>query len=135
MRVVLLLLAFLIASGAAAEGFAVVVSRESAIEELSVRTIRDIFLRRRQFEMDVRLVPVNLLGENTARIGFEEGILEMSRDELNRYWINNHFQGVSPPTTQASLVSIKAFVERVNGAIGYLPLTMVDENLKVVHEF
>lgn len=124
-----------LASSAGAEGYAVVVSKESPIGELSIRTIRDIFLRRRQFEADIRVVPVNLLGEDIARIGFENGILEMNRDDLNRFWINNHFQGVSPPTTQASLSSIKAFVERVKGAISYLPLTMVDENLKVVYEF
>lgn len=135
MRLLLLLISLALFPGAAQEHYAVVVASGSEIDSLDPDALRDIFLRRKNFEAGVRLVPVNLLGDERARIEFEERILQMDREEINRYWISNHFQGIKPPTTQASLQSIKLFVERVEGAIGYLPADMVDAQLKVIHEF
>lgn len=115
--------------------YAVVVANNSSITALEADNIRDIFLRKRNFESGVRLVPVNLLGDEETRRDFEQKILRMDREEISQYWVNNHFQGISPPATQASLLSIKLFVERVGGAIGYLPIEMIDSQLKVLYEF
>lgn len=122
-------------SAAFAADYAVVVAKESGISAMEQSRIRDIFLRRRNFEGSVKLIPVNPLGEDELRRRFEEAVLMMDRDEVTRYWTASHFQGVSPPTTQASLESVKRFVERVQGAIGYLPLTMVDDSIRVLYEF
>ena len=135
MRASFLLLLCFLAPLASAEQFAVVVAAGSQIEALDEGKIRDIFLKKRGFDHGVRLVPVNLLGDGGVRAAFESSVLRMNRDEINRYWIANHFQGVSPPATQASLASIRIFVVRVNGAIGYLPLDMVDDSVRVLHEF
>lgn len=118
-----------------AADYVVVVARDSPIARLDTDRVRDIFLKKRRFDSGTRLVPVNLLGDAPVRRAFETGILDMDRAAINRYWTRNHFQGISPPATQASLASIKTFVERVDGAIAYLPANMVDNNLKVVHEF
>jgi ABC-type phosphate transport system substrate-binding protein len=135
MRYLLLPIMLLALSPALAQDYAVVVASTSTIDSLDGAQLKGIFLRQRSFEGDVRLVPVNLLGEESMRIEFEERVLMMNRDEINRYWITNHFQGVRPPATQASLQSVKAFVQRVEGAIGYLPRNMVDAEVKVVYEF
>ena len=97
--------------------------------------IREIFLKKRNFDNQTRVIPINLIGEERVRTEFETQVLQMNRDEINRYWITSHFQGVSPPTTQASLQSVKRFIQSVNGAIGYLPKDMVDANLKIIYEF
>jgi predicted ATP-grasp superfamily ATP-dependent carboligase len=68
-------------------------------------------------------------------MAFETLVLQMNRSDVQRYWTENHFQGVSPPTTQASFQSIKKFVENVDGAVGYIPVALVDKTLRVVHEF
>lgn len=135
MRYLLPLTMLLLQPAALAQEFAVVVAQDSVIATLDGERLKDIFLRHRNFEDGVRLVPVNLLGEDAARIEFETRVLMMDRDEINRYWISSHFQGVRPPATQASLQSIKAFVAQVDGAIGYLPRDLVDASLKVVYEF
>lgn len=135
MRNLLLPIVLLLQAPAQAQEYAVVVASNSEIAALDSERLKDIFLRQRSFEGSVHLVPVNLLGEDSARMKFEEHVLMMGRDEINRYWITSHFQGVRPPATQASLQSVKAFVERVEGAIGYLPRDMVDAGLKVVYEF
>jgi len=134
MRILVLLLVLLPLAGCGQE-FAVVVSSKSAIKELDEARLRDIFLKKRSFDGSTKVIPVNPIGDDPARRIFEERILMMDRNELNKYWVSNHFQGISPPTTQASLQSIKRFVESVDGAIGYLPLSMVDEGLVVLHEF
>jgi hypothetical protein len=133
----ILLLMFLLAPWAPlhAENYAIVVSSNSHIGDMNAAKIRDIFLKKRNFQKDVHLFPVNLIGDKPARILFEKNVLGMSRVEIKRYWVSNHFQGVSPPTTQASLEAIKKFIENVEGAIGYLPVSMIDENLNVVYEF
>lgn len=120
---------------AIAADFAVVVSRDSHISSMELARIRDVFLKRRNFEGDIKLVPVNPLGEDEMRRLFEEQVLQMNRSDINRYWTTSHFQGIKPPTTQASLESVKRFVERVDGAIGYLPASMVDNKVKVLYEF
>lgn len=125
----------MVTSMAASNGYAVVVARSSSIETMSPGKVRDIFLKRKSFEEGVRLVPVNLVGDESPRREFESLVLQMDRDAINRYWINNHFQGVSPPATQASLQSMKRFIENVEGAIGYLPIDMVDDSVKVIYEF
>jgi hypothetical protein len=135
MRWLLLLFILSLPPVAGASDYSVVVARTTPLSSLDMKTLKGIFLRKRTFGHDVRLFPVNVLGEDAARRSFEELVLEMDREELNQYWIKSHFQGLSPPPTQASFRSVKAFVEKVTGAIGYLPSNMVDDQLKVLHEF
>lgn len=135
MRSLVVLLSLLLPVSAYTADYAVVMANGSSIEAMDAGKIRDIFLKKRSFEGENRVVPVNPIGSDPVRIEFEMQILNMGREEINRYWVSNHFQGISPPTTQASLQSIKRFIETVEGAIGYLPIEMVDANLKIIHEF
>jgi len=135
MRSLILLVFLFYSSLSLAAEYAVVMANNSSVSALDESHIRDIFLRRRNFDGDVKLIPVNLVGEDPARVSFERYVLQMDREQLNKYWVGNHFQGISPPTTQSSLPSVKVFIGRVSGAIGYVPLGMVDESLKVLYEF
>ncbi len=134
----LILPAFMLLQAGAAEAttqYAVVVSKKVAVEQVAPSKIKDLFLKKRRSSDGVRLIPVNIVGSFDSRIAFEQRVLKMDRDAINQYWIKSHFQGLSPPATQASNASLKLFIERVEGAIGYLPLNMVDDNLKVIYEF
>lgn len=135
MRKFILFLLVINLSPIEAAEFAVVVSSKNQLQHLEAKKVRDLFLKKRSFAGKQKLFPVNLLGQDKIRTTFEEKVLQMQREEINHYWINNHFQGISPPITQASLNSIKLFIERVDGAIGYLPLNMVNADLKVIYEF
>ncbi len=127
---------FLLASWpSAAEDYAVVISAKADLVQLEERMIRDVFLKKRQFARKLRLLPVNITGDVPARRAFELTVLGMTRDELNQYWIENHFHGVSPPGTQASFAALKKIVQRVDGAITYLPRDMVDDRVQVIYEF
>tara|TARA_R110002110_G_scaffold326687_1_gene538483 strand:- start:418 stop:825 length:408 start_codon:yes stop_codon:yes gene_type:complete len=135
MRSVLFTVMLLLGSFASASDYVVVVSVDTSIASIDANNLKDIFLKKRSFSGAIRVIPVNLLGNEPARRRFEEYVLHMKREELKRYWVSNHFQGISPPATQASLQSVRKFVASVTGAIGYLPRDMVDSSVRVVYEF
>ena len=119
----------------AGSDYSVVISKKSGLSEFSQQQIRDLFLQKRRFMGSQAIVPVNILGHDDVRSVFESKILQMDRNQLNSYWMKQHFKGVSPPVTQSSFESVKSFVENVDGAIGYLPSQMVDQKIRVVYEF
>ncbi|WP_299935701.1 hypothetical protein [Sulfuricurvum sp.] len=118
-----------------ASEFSIVVSKKVTLSEITPQQIRDIFLMKRHAIGNQKIIPVNLLGQDISRVTFENEILKMDRDHLNTYWVKQHFQGITPPITQPSHESIKAFVQNVEGAISYIPSAMVDSNVKVIYEF
>lgn len=118
-----------------ASEYSVVISKKIMISAVTAQQIRDIFLMKRHSLGNQKVIPVNLLGQDISRITFENEILKMDRDHLNAYWIKQHFQGITPPITQSSYDSVKMFVQNVEGAIGYIPSSMVDNGVKVIYEF
>ncbi|MFA6395596.1 MAG: hypothetical protein WCW84_06475 [Sulfurimonas sp.] len=115
--------------------FSVIVSKKLPFSTLSTQYIRDLYLLKRHSVGNIRIIPINLVGQDESRSIFESTVLQMDRNRLNDYWVKQHFQGVTPPLTQPSFESIKAFVQNVEGAMGYLPSSMVDANVKVIYEF
>lgn len=115
--------------------FSVVVSKKVELGSVSAQQIRELYLQKRHSIGDKKIIPVNVLGNEEIRNAFELKVLGMDRDRLNGYWVKQHFQGVTPPLTQPSSESVKAFVQNVEGAIGYIPAGMVDGGVRVLYEF
>ena len=115
--------------------YSVIVSKKVSFSTVGSQEIRDVFLQKRHTIKDQKIIPINLVGQDDVRIAFESSVLGMDRDRLNAYWVKQHFAGINPPVTQPSYESIKSFIQNVDGAIGYIPSKMVDNNLKVVYEF
>ncbi len=115
--------------------YIVITSHRNTISTLSPKQIKDIFLMKRHFINGKKIIPVNASSTQALRKAFEESILKTDREKLNRYWIKKHFQGISPPIVQSSENSIKAFVKNVDGAVGYIPRSQLDNSLKVLYEF
>lgn len=133
MKTILLLMMIFSASFGAQ--YSVIISKKTNVATLSTQQIRDIFLQKRHFLGSQQIIPINLLGHEASRMAFEATVLDMDREHLNMYWVKQHYQGVTPPITQPSHESIKAFVQNVDGAIGYLPSSMVDNTVRVIYEF
>jgi ABC-type phosphate transport system substrate-binding protein len=115
--------------------YVVVVNHNSKIMALSKKQLKDIFLMKRHFTNSVKVVPINLSASSKVRKVFERKVLKVNREKLNRYWIKQHFHGISPPIIQSSNMSMKLFVKNVDMAIGYLPSSFVDSDLRVIYEF
>jgi len=132
---VLLLLLFISVSFLQAKNYAVIVRSDAPFEQIKSNDLKNIFLLKRRFIGDQKIIPINLLSNNELRVHFEKNIIKMSRKKLNSFWVKQHFRGISPPTTQASYQSVLKFVTNVQGAVGYVPSSLVNENVKVIYEF
>lgn len=122
-------------SGSIASEYSMIVSKKVPLSTVTSQQVRDVYLQKRHTIGDQKIIPVNLVGQNELRSAFESAVLGMDRNRLNAYWIKQHFQGNTPPLTQPSVESVKLFVQNVEGAMGYIPSSMVDSGVKVVYEF
>ncbi|MCD6258376.1 MAG: hypothetical protein J7J31_02115 [Helicobacteraceae bacterium] len=118
-----------------ADSLYVVTSKTNGMEPLSKKELRDLFLLKKKFVTQKKVVVVNLLASHPLRLSFEQHILEMNRNKLNAYWVKKHFQGITPPVSQASTQAMKKFLQNVENSIGYLPQDLLDDSLKVLYEF
>lgn len=130
-----LTLIFILISTLFGAQYSIIVSKKVSLSSISVEQIRDIYLQKRHSIGEQKIIPLNLVGQEPSRMAFETTVIGMGRDRLNAYWVKQHFQGNTPPITQPSHESIKAFVQNVEGAIGYIPSSMVDSSVKVIYEF
>lgn len=115
--------------------YAVVMNTHAPVEKLSQRQLQDIFLMKKHFINEVKMVPVNSAASSSIRTVFEKNVLHKNRNKLNKYWIKKHFQGIQPPIVQSSSKAVKLFIQNVDGAVGYIPIKLVDLNVKVLYEF
>jgi len=116
-----------------AESLAVVTGRNSMMEKLSAEQVRTIFLKKRRYWKTDKLHPLNLPPTHALRQHFEEEVLHMSRTKLDTYWTREHYRGVRPPYTLASVKSVVLYIKKVKGSIGYIPVSKVDAGLKVLY--
>ena len=130
-----LALIFMLMSTLFGAQYSIIVSKKVPLIAITVEQIRDIYLQKRHSVGDQKIIPLNLVGQEPSRMAFETTVIGMGRDRLNAYWVKQHFQGNTPPITQPSHESIKAFVQNVEGSIGYIPSSMVDSSVKVIYEF
>ena len=133
MRVLFLI--FIFSMTLTASEYAVITSSKSTIGELSSKQVKDIFMMKLHYIDDVKVIPINASASAAIRQEFEKNVLRTDRQRLNNYWIKQHFQGISPPVTQPSLQSVKMFIKNVSGTIGYIPMDMVDPDVRVLYEF
>ncbi len=105
------------------------------MSNLSQSQIKAIYLKKLTLVNDVKVVPLNLGAKDSLRLKFENDILGMSFPRLKAYWTKQHYLGHRPPVTMKSQESIKSFVKKVDGAIGYINAQDVDNNVKVIHRW
>ena len=109
-----------------AQEFAVVTKRNSSLISLSKAKVKMIFLKKQKMAGERVLIPINLAPSNKIRKSFERTVLEMSRNRLKSFWMKEHYLGHRPPLTMNSSQSVLSFVTKIDGAIGYLPMSEVD---------
>jgi len=105
----------------------------SGIEALSRKELRQIYLKKRRFWKETKLVPLNLPPQNRLRQQMEKKILTMSASALDAYWMQEHYRGHRPPYRLESVKSMILFVKKVKGAIGYIPESQLVPGVKVLY--
>lgn len=112
----------------------VVVARQK-FDNVSVSKIRALFLKKSFYIKDQKIIPLNLTSRNKIRKSFEKRVLHMSFTRLKSYWTKQHYLGHRPPISMKSEEGIKAFMKNVDGAIGYMELNQVDNDLKIIYKW
>lgn len=116
-----------------ADEYAIVANKH--MEDLSTNQIRAIYLKKLLVVHDIKVVPLNLDARDPLRTKFDQQILQMSFDRLQAHWTKEHYLGHRPPISLKSQESIKAFVKKVDGSIGYINIENVDDSLKILYKW
>ena len=112
----------------------VVVSNKK-MKDISKTQLRAIFLKKLSILDNMNIVPVNLQARDSLRVNFESIVLNMGFGRLKSYWTAQHYLGNRPPLSMKSQESVKYFIKKVDGAIGYIDKENLDEDLKVLYEW
>jgi ABC-type phosphate transport system substrate-binding protein len=120
-------------NASAQEKYAVISNKN--LTHLSLSQIKAIFLKKVSYINDMKVVPINLNSRNKIRNSFEKNVLMMNLSRLKSYWIKQHYLGHRPPITMKSEESLKAFVKKIDGAIGYINIKNVDSEINVLYEW
>ena len=99
---------------------------------LKLADVALIFRRKKLFWNEgTRVAPVNLQASHPLRQTFSRVVLGSPPEELERYWNDMYFHGISPPFVLASEEAVLRFVAQTPGAIGYVSYCDVDARVKI----
>jgi hypothetical protein len=110
-----------------ADSIAVVVGAKSDIADVTLDTLRELYLRRRRVWPDgSRVIPVNLPADSDVRQRFSKRVLGRLPQDLSAYWDRLYFDGIQPPVVLRTPEAVCAYVATEPKAIGYVPSEHVD---------
>jgi len=119
---------------ASSETIAVVVGAKSAQRSLSLAELRRIFLNKETSDAGGdRFIPLNQRSGNIERTRFDQEVLNMTPDQVARYWIDQRLRGKRAPATVPSLVMLKRALNELPGAISYLALADLDSSTRALN--
>jgi hypothetical protein len=81
--------------------------------------IRAIFLDKKRFIKNEKILVMNHKVNHPLRLCFEKNILEKTERSLERYWRKAYYQGKRPPKIVSSLKMLFLYLDSVHPAIGY----------------
>lgn len=118
----------------AEETIAVVTSASFPLKEaLSKEELGRIYRRRKLFwESGEKIIPVNLPAAHPLRRRFSHLVLGLLPEELEAYWNEQYFHGISPPYVLASEEGVLQFVATTPGAVGYVSAATVTRQVHVL---
>lgn len=116
----------------AAQGPIAVIVAPGQARNLKKDDLALLFKRKKLFWGDgVRAQPVNLPASHPLRRGFSQAVLGHTPEELEKYWNDLYFHGISPPYVLASEEAMLRFVAETPGAIGYVPYCSADARVAI----
>ncbi|PKG84954.1 hypothetical protein CXF85_04915 [Colwellia sp. 75C3] len=131
----LLILALLVISVKAEEPLVVVVNKHNPVEKLSRTELIDLFMGKYvAFPNDLKAIPVELNGEHQIKVDFYQNLVGMPLSRVNAYWSRLRFTGRKREAVfKPNETDLIAFIIANEQAIGYVPQSLITEDLKVVY--
>ncbi len=122
-------------TGAARPELAVVVSPANDVKEMSVASVSEVFLTRRQFWANRKPVTLVMLDDDAPlQAAFTEALLHKAPDELSRLYLQQRYRGqlTTKVVRVGSFAELAKLVAEDPAAIGFVPAAEVKPALKVV---
>ena len=121
------------ATAIAGDGIAVIVARDTPDFTLNAAMLRDIYLKKIFLDdHDREFIPLNLPADHVLRRVFSLALFNKGAQELQNYWNQRYFHGITPPYVLASPQAVVQFVAKTPGAIGYVTACDLDPRVKLV---
>ena len=117
---------------AAADNRLLVVVSAATPAAISADDLAAIFRRKKLFVSGQRVQAINLPAGHPLRRFFSQQVLQKSPEELEDYWRDLYFNGVSPPFVLASEEAVLRFVAATPGAVGYVSSCALDRRVTVI---
>ncbi|WP_206486069.1 hypothetical protein [Thalassotalea sp. G2M2-11] len=137
-RSILLCLAFALWQHAvsAKEAIVVVVNSANPIEQMTRSEVIDLFMGKYvAFPDGEKAVPVDLDGEQPIKQQFYHQLVGRSLASINAYWSRLRFTGRVKPSIQKNTEQqVVQYITNNNDAIGYIPISKLTKQLKVVYQ-
>lgn len=117
---------------ASGEGAIAVVTAPGHARPVKKDELALIFKRKKTFWPDgSRIQPVNLPAANALRRAFSMAVFGASPEELEQYWDDMYFHGISPPYVLSSEEAVLRFIAETPDAIGYVSFCSVGTRVRV----
>jgi hypothetical protein len=102
------------------------------VSRLEGADIETIFTTRKIYWPDgSRIIACNVPPRSPLRVEFDERALQLSPDEVARFWIDRRVRGGQPPPRQVpDLELMLRVVAKMQGAIGYAPAWALSSSVK-----
>jgi ABC-type phosphate transport system substrate-binding protein len=115
------------------EALAIIVGRSSALQNISLETLKRVYLRKNLIDGNgIRWIPLNYPPSHELRQAFSLELFKELPEDQENYWNTQYFNGISPPEVLASEEAVLRFVVITPGAIGYVRKRNVDERVKIL---
>ncbi|MCU0428554.1 MAG: hypothetical protein MUF42_01155 [Cytophagaceae bacterium] len=118
----------------------VIVNNSNPVSTLTSSQVKLTYLRKinkRWKELNKNILPVDRKSDQDLRKSFIKEVLQMSPEELSRYYTEREYQNAeAPPVKLNSDAEVIAYVESNVGAIGYVSKAAANANankVKVVY--
>jgi len=133
MLVRLLILLLLSASPAIADEILVVTGLQVEVKDMSMKRVENIFLKKTLVnQQGIRWIPLNLNPDHPLRQAFSQTLFKQRPEDMEAYWNDQYFQGITPPYVVTSEEAMLRFITSTLGAIGYILPCHLDSRVQVV---
>jgi hypothetical protein len=129
----LLILLVLSISPVLADEILVVTGLQVDIKDITMKRVENIFLKKTLVNAQgTRWIPLNLNPDHPLRQAFSQTVFKQRPEDMEVYWNDQYFQGISPPYVVNSEEAVLRFIASTHGAIGYILPCHLDARVQVV---
>lgn len=128
-----LLIAVLGGTALAKDEIAVIVANDTPDFVIDTAMLRNIYLKKILIDENGQpYIPINLPPDDPLRRSLTETLFKKSTQQLQDYWNQRYFHGITPPYVLHSQEAVVQFVAKTPGAIGYIAACRLDNRVKPV---